>query len=202
MPLIKLFSPDSKKKALISADNLEQIKAKGEQKLGYKIIKVVRESDGAEIDDDEVLEILLTSGKELHLIAYGGEKASRAGIKVSTSGGMGPKFIDAKDLKSLTQLTENEFGIKIEKFIRKSDDLEVDEDEVLQELLNFDDNWLIAIESKKDDEEEDDEGFFGEELRKLKSEMEKIKKSDVKTVNKTGTISNMKTTQLNFQMEQ
>ncbi|CAF1000772.1 unnamed protein product [Brachionus calyciflorus] len=173
----------------------------GERKLGFKISKFVRESDKAEVDDDEILKILFKLERELTLIAEGDRKA---GIKVSTSVNNSPKIIEAKNLKSLKELAEKEFGVKIEKFVRKSDDLDVDEDEVLQELLNYEDNWLIAIESseKKENKEEDDEGFFGEELKKLKSEMEKIKKSDVKTVSKTGTISNMKTTQLNFQMEQ
>ena len=57
----------------------------------------------------------------------------------------------------------------IKKFVRKSDNIEVNDDEVLVHLIEKDkDLWLVAL-AKDEEEEEDDIGIIYKELHFLKS---------------------------------
>ena len=46
---------------------------------------------------------------------------------------------------------ESQHEVKIEKFVRKNDGLEIDEDEILTELIRSKDEcWLIALQSNEE----------------------------------------------------
>ena len=58
---------------------------------------------------------------------------------------------------------EKEFRLDIEKFVRKSDNIEIEDDEVLADLIENDKGlWLVALT------EDDDFGIINEKLYFLK----------------------------------
>ncbi|CAF1009759.1 unnamed protein product [Brachionus calyciflorus] len=70
MPLFKLVTIDQKTAKLVSANSLQSLKEKGEQKLGFKIAKLIIQNQNKEINDDKELNDLISSdNKEITLIA-------------------------------------------------------------------------------------------------------------------------------------
>ena len=155
MPLVKVISSkNSKSSKLIKADDLDELKEKAETKFGYKIETFKREQDDCEIDDDDAFLALCESGKEFSLIAVhkgsddeGSPKRSKQTIKVFSIGEKEPIEILAESLETLKSKTEVKFGIEVDKFVRKLDGSEIDDDEVLVELMSIEKNLeLVALE--------------------------------------------------------
>ncbi len=113
----------------------------------------MRKHDGAEIEDDEVLDHLSKNETEVWLTAIPKKSETLTGktVKVSTFNGNNPVLLSARNLLNLKENAEKEFKIKIQKFIRKSDGVEIDEDDILDELINSDKNLiLIALQSDEE----------------------------------------------------
>ena len=155
MPLVKVISSkNSKTSKLIKANDLEDLKEKAEAKFGYKVETFKREQDDCEIDDDDAFLALCESGKEFSLIAVhkgsddeGSPKRSKQTIKVFSIGEKEPIEILAESLETLKSKTEVKFGIEVDKFVRKLDGSEIDDDEVLVEIMSIEKNLeLVALE--------------------------------------------------------
>jgi hypothetical protein len=155
MPLVKVISSKNPKSSkLIKTDDLDELKEKAEAKLGYKIETFKREEDDCEIDDNDAFLALCESGKEFSLIAVqngsddeGSPKSSKQKIKVFSIGEKEPAEILAENLETLKSKTEVKFGIEVDKFVRKLDGSEIDDDEVLVELMSIEKNLeLVALE--------------------------------------------------------
>jgi hypothetical protein len=113
----------------------------------------LRKQDGAEIEDDEVLDYLFKNETEVWLTAVPKklETLTDKTVKVTTFNCNNPVLLSARNLLNLKENAEKEFKIKIKKFIRKSDGVEIDEDDILDELINSDKN-LILIALQTDEE--------------------------------------------------
>ena len=110
----------------------------------------MRKQDGAEIEDNEVLDHLVKNETEVWLIALPKKLETLTGttVKVSTFNRNNTVLLSAQSLLDLKKNAEKEFKIKIEKFVRKTDGIEIDEDDILDDLINSDKNlMLIALQS-------------------------------------------------------
>lgn len=113
----------------------------------------MRKQDGAEIEDDEVLDYLFKNETEVWLTAVPKklETLTDKTVKVTTFNCNNPVLLSARNLLNLKENAEKEFKIKIKKFIRKSDGVKIDEDDILDELINSDKNLiLIALQSDEE----------------------------------------------------
>ena len=162
-----------------------------EAKLGIEIKSFQRKSDDAIIDDNDCFIELTNIDKELCVkVNVKNDTASASAsvsnlIKVSLKGKEKSSVkIAAKDLKTLKEKSkaltetlflnhlfclnlfskaEKEFRLEIEKFVRKSDNIEIEDDEVLADLIENDKGlWLVALT------EDDDFGIINEKPYFLK----------------------------------
>jgi len=125
MPLIKLSSDDGKLTKLVAAKDFDSLKQKGflltsfymenlvnifislikaEEKLGYKIGTFTRKEDDLEVENDEVLQEMLSCEKEVWLIAKtkNSEKLkTESRVLISTLNQTKPVPFIAKSLESL-----------------------------------------------------------------------------------------------------
>ena len=169
MPLVKVKpSTNLKSSKLIKADDLEDLKEKAEIKFGLGIEAFKQEHDDCEIEDNDSFLALCNSGKEFSLIAVqkggcdeGSGRTSKQRIQVFSITEKTPVDILADSLETLKTKTETKLGIEVDKFVRKVDGSEIEDDEVLVELMGIEKNLaVVALE---------DGDFYGKYLFYIKS---------------------------------
>ncbi len=157
MPLVKVIpSNNLKSSKLIKANDLDDLKEKAEAKFGFEIETFKREHDNCEIDDDEAFLALCETGAEFSLIAVQkrSDKSSKTKsnntkpkIRVYSIGVKEPVEMLADCLENLKIKAGSKFGIEVDKFVRKVDGSEIEDDEVLAELMSAEKNLaVVALE--------------------------------------------------------